>query len=56
MLEPSVRGYILSNEITPMPASGVSADVKIELDCTRIVMRQPIRMAKYPMNIEIGNS
>ena len=46
MLEPRVRGYILSNDITPTPTSGVIAEVKIELLCTTKVIAAPIRMAR----------
>lgn len=45
ILEPSVRGYMRSREMTPMPAKGVRADVKMELLCTRMVMMQPMKMA-----------
>lgn len=31
ILAPNVRGYIRSKDITPIPARGVRADVKIEL-------------------------
>lgn len=46
ILAPSVSGYILSMATTPMPTSGVRADVNTELDCTKIVRPVPIRMAR----------
>ena len=49
MFEPNVSGYILSMDTTPIPTSGVIADVKTELDWTRIVIPAPMRMATYPV-------
>ena len=49
MLAPRVKGYIRSIVITPIPTNGVRADVKTELDCTRIVIPVPIKMAIYPV-------
>lgn len=46
IFEPRVSGYILSSVITPTPTRGVSAEVKMLDDCTSIVMRAPIRIAR----------
>ena len=46
MLAPSVNGYSLSMLTTPIPQSGVSADVNILDDCMSIVKRAPINMAR----------
>jgi hypothetical protein len=44
ILEPNVNGYILSRDITPMPANGVRAEVNIELLWTKIVRTHPTRI------------
>jgi len=44
---PSVKGSICSNEITPMPTSGVSVEVVTLDDCTATVIKAPSRMATY---------
>lgn len=49
MLEPSVRGYILSIVMTPTPTRGVRADVNMLDDWTRMVNNAPISMARYPV-------
>lgn len=49
MFAPRVRGNARSRDTTPTPIRGVMADVKMELDCTSIVMPAPIKMAKYPV-------
>ena len=49
MFAPSVSGYIRSMLTTPTPTRGVMADVKIELDWTKIVRPMPMTMAMYPV-------
>ncbi|CAG0922127.1 unnamed protein product [Notodromas monacha] len=44
-LEPRHRGYMRSRVTRPMPANGVRAEVKTELDWTRKVMMAPNAMA-----------
>lgn len=46
ILDPSVSGYILSTVRTPMPTSGVRAEVNILEDCTSIVRIAPIKIAR----------
>ena len=46
MLAPRVMGNILCTGRTPMPTRGVNADVVTELDCTRIVIKKPTKIAK----------
>eukprot|EP00982_Pelagococcus_subviridis_P004084 29053-Pelagococcus_subviridis.AAC.1 len=48
---PSVSGNISSRVMRPTAAIGVSVDVVIDDDCTRIVMPQPMTMLRkgwYP--------
>jgi hypothetical protein len=49
ILEPKVKGYMRSKETTPSPTSGVSAEVKTELDCIKNVTPAPMAMAAYPV-------
>lgn len=46
MFDPKVNGYILSSLITPIPTSGVIADVNTELLWTRMVIPAPTTIAK----------
>ena len=46
MFAPNVNGNARSKVITPTPMRGVIAEVKIELDCSNMVMPAPIKMAR----------
>lgn len=54
MFDPKVSGYILSNETTPNPTSGVKAEVNTELDWMIKVTPAPMAMATYPVKKENG--
>ncbi len=43
-LAPRVKGYILSSERTPIPTSGVKAEVKTDDDWSSMVSRAPAAM------------
>lgn len=47
--DPRVSGYMRSSVMTPMPTSGVIAEVKMELLWTMKVQTAPMRMAMYPV-------
>ena len=46
MFAPNVNGNTLSIETIPSPTKGVSAEVKIELDWTSMVIHAPTKIAK----------
>mmetsp|Transcript_19754 Transcript_19754/g.54936 ORF Transcript_19754/g.54936 Transcript_19754/m.54936 type:complete len:329 (+) Transcript_19754:240-1226(+) len=49
MLAPRVSGSICSRRRTPIPTSGVSAEVVMEEDWTTMVIPAPSTMARYPL-------
>jgi hypothetical protein len=50
MFEPIVNGNIRSIETSPKPTNGFNELIKTELLCTKIVKKQPIKIAIYPVN------
>ena len=49
MLAPRVKGSICSRRIAPIPTKGVRAEVVMDEDCTKRVIPQPMRIARYPL-------